>query len=85
MQPGAIASGGSATVTVVANVTATCGDRLLNTATIGGDQFDPNAANNTSSTSALVFCLVAGGNFVIGDRNAAAGTSVTFWVRSGRS
>jgi len=76
---GAIANGGSATVTVVANVTATCGDTLTNTATIGGDQFDPISANNTSSTSALVFCLTAGGNFVIGDGNAATGTSVTFW------
>jgi uncharacterized repeat protein (TIGR01451 family) len=76
---GSIASGGSATVTVVANVTATCGDTLTNTATISGDQFDPIPANNTSSTSALVFCVVPGGNFVIGDGNAAAGTSVTFW------
>ena len=76
---GSIASGGTATVTVVANVTATCGDTLTNTATISGDQFDPISANNTSSTSALVFCLTAGGNFVIGDGNAATGTSVTFW------
>ena len=76
---GSIASGGSATVTVVANVTATCGDTLTNTATISGDQFDPISANNTSSTSALVFCLTAGGNFVVGDGNAATGTSVTFW------
>jgi uncharacterized repeat protein (TIGR01451 family) len=76
---GAIASGGSATVAVVANVTAACGDTLTNTATISGDQFDPNTADNTSSTSALVFCLVPGGNFVIGDGNAATGTPVTFW------
>jgi uncharacterized repeat protein (TIGR01451 family) len=76
---GSIASGGSATVTVTANVTAACGATLTNTATIGGDQFDPDTTNNTSSTSALVFCLVPGGNFVIGDGNAATGTSVTFW------
>jgi uncharacterized repeat protein (TIGR01451 family) len=76
---GSIPSGGSATVTIVANVTAACGDTLANTATVSGDQPDPNTANNTSSTSARVFCVVAGGNFVIGDQNAAAGSSVTFW------
>lgn len=76
---GSIASGGSATVTVVADVSATCGSTLANTATISGDQSDPNTADNTSSTSALVYCLVPGGNFVIGDGNAAAGTLVTFW------
>jgi uncharacterized repeat protein (TIGR01451 family) len=76
---GSIASGGSATVTVTANVTAACGDTLINTATISGDQFDPDTTNNASRTSALVFCLVPGGNFVIGDGNAATGTSVTFW------
>jgi uncharacterized repeat protein (TIGR01451 family) len=76
---GSIAAGGSATVTVTADVTAACGDTLVNTATIGGDQFDPDTTNNTSSTSALVYCLVPGGNFVIGDGNAATGTSVTFW------
>jgi uncharacterized repeat protein (TIGR01451 family) len=76
---GPIASGGSATITVTANVTATCGATLINTATIGGDQFDPDTTNNASRTSALVYCLVPGGNFVIGDANAATGTSVTFW------
>jgi uncharacterized repeat protein (TIGR01451 family) len=76
---GAIASGSSATITVTANVTATCGDTLVNTATIGGDQFDPDTTNNASGTSALVYCLVPGGNFVIGDGNDATGTSVTFW------
>jgi uncharacterized repeat protein (TIGR01451 family) len=76
---GSIASGGSATVTVTANVTAACGATLINTATIRGDQFDPDTTNNASRTSALVYCLVPGGNFVIGDGNDATGTSVTFW------
>jgi len=76
---GTLASGGSATVTIVATVTASCGSTLTNTATVSGDLPDPNPANNSSSTSALVFCAVAGGNFVIGDLNAAVGTSVTFW------
>jgi uncharacterized repeat protein (TIGR01451 family) len=76
---GSIANGGSATITIVANVTAACGATLTNTATVSGDQPDPNTANNTSSTAAFVFCVVAGGNFVIGDQNAAVGSSVTFW------
>jgi uncharacterized repeat protein (TIGR01451 family) len=76
---GTIASGGSATVTIVVRVTAACGSTVTNTATVNGDLPDPNPANNSSSTSAFVFCVVAGGSFVIGDQNAAVGTSVTFW------
>jgi uncharacterized repeat protein (TIGR01451 family) len=77
---GSISSGGSATIAIVANVTAPCGSTLDNTATVSGDQPDPNSSNNSSSASAFVFCVVAGGgNFVIGDNNAAVGTSVTFW------
>jgi uncharacterized repeat protein (TIGR01451 family) len=77
---GSIPNGGSATITTVANVTAPCGSTLANTATVSGDQPDPNPSNNSSSASAFVYCVVAGGgNFVIGDTNAAVGTSVTFW------
>jgi hypothetical protein len=77
---GSISSGGSATITIVAGVTAPCGAMLDNTTTVSGGQPDPDPSNNSSSTSALVFCVVAGGgNFVIGDNNAAVGTSVTFW------
>jgi len=77
---GSISSGGSATITIVANVTAPCGSTLDNTATVSGHQPDPNSSNNSSSASAFVYCVVAGGgNFVIGDNNAAVGTSVTFW------
>ena len=77
---GSIPNGGSATITIVANVTASCGSTLTNTATVKGDQPDTDTSNNSSSTSAFVFCVVAGGgNFVIGDRNAAIGTPVTFW------
>ena len=76
---GTIASGGSATVAIVVRVTAACGATVTNTATVNGALPDPNPANNTSSTSAFVFCVVAGGSFVIGDQNAAVGTSVTFW------
>jgi len=61
-------------------VTTPCGSTLDNTATVSGDQPDPNSSNNSSSASAFVYCVVAGGgNFVIGDNNAAVGTSVTFW------
>jgi uncharacterized repeat protein (TIGR01451 family) len=77
---GSISSGGSATITIVADVTAPCGSSLDNTATVGGDQPDPNSSNNNSSASAFVYCVVAGGgNFVIGDNNASVGVSVTFW------
>lgn len=76
---GSIPNGGSATITIVANVTATCGATLTNTAGVSGDQPDPDTSNNSSSTSAFVYCVSAGGNFVIGDQNAALGTAVTFW------
>ena len=76
---GNIPNGGSATITIVAKVSAACGSTLTNTATVKGDQPDPDPSNNSSSTSAFVFCVVADGNFVIGDKNAAVGTAVTFW------
>jgi uncharacterized repeat protein (TIGR01451 family) len=77
---GTIDAGDSATVTIVANVTADCGSTLTNTATVSSDTADQDTSNNTSSaTTALVFCTSAGGNFVIGDQNAAIGTAVTFW------
>ena len=76
---GSIPNGGSATITIVAKVTADCGSTLTNTATVRGDQPDNDLSNNSSSTTAFVFCVVAGGNFVIGDKNAAVGTAVTFW------
>ncbi|HEY6149797.1 MAG TPA: DUF11 domain-containing protein [Gaiellaceae bacterium] len=77
---GTVANGGSATITVVVSVTASCGSTLTNTATVTGDEMDPDTTNNSSSASTFVFCVVAsGGNFVIGDNNAAVGTNVTFW------
>ncbi|TML31422.1 MAG: DUF11 domain-containing protein, partial [Actinobacteria bacterium] len=77
---GTVANGGAATISIVASVTASCGSTLTNTATVSGDEPDPDTSNNSSSSSAFVFCVVAsGGNFVIGDNNAAIGTSVTFW------
>jgi uncharacterized repeat protein (TIGR01451 family) len=76
---GTIANGGSATVTIVARVTAASGSTLSNTATVSGDQPDNDTSNNSSTTSAFVYGVPAGGNFVIGDRNAAVGTAVTFW------
>jgi uncharacterized repeat protein (TIGR01451 family) len=76
---GSIPNGSSATITIVVNLTAPCGSKITNTATVTGDLPDPDTSNNTSSTTALVYCVVAGGNFVIGDNNAAVGTAVTFW------
>ena len=52
---------------------------MTNTATVGSDTADPDTSNNTASTTALVYCVTTGGNFVIGDQNAAIGTAVTFW------
>jgi uncharacterized repeat protein (TIGR01451 family) len=76
---GSIPSGGSATIKIVVHLTAPCGSMVTNTAAVSGELPDPDTSNNTASTTALVFCVVAGGNFVIGDQNAAIGTDVTFW------
>jgi uncharacterized repeat protein (TIGR01451 family) len=79
-QLGTVANGGSVTITVVVQVTASCGSTITNTATVTGDEPDPDTSNNSASSSTFVFCVVAtGGNFVIGDNNAAIGTVVTFW------
>jgi len=79
-QLGTVANGGSVTITVVVQVTASCGSTITNTATVTGDEPDPDTSNNSDSSSTFVFCVVAtGGNFVIGDNNAAIGTMVTFW------
>jgi uncharacterized repeat protein (TIGR01451 family) len=76
---GTIPTGGSATVVITANVTAPSGSTLTNSATVSGDQPDPNPANNSSTTSAFVYGVSVGGNFVIGDNSAAVGSPVTFW------
>jgi uncharacterized repeat protein (TIGR01451 family) len=79
-QLGTVANGGSATITIVVSVTASCGATLTNAASVTADEPDPDTSNNTDSSSAFVFCVVAtGGNFAIGDNNAAIGTNVTFW------
>jgi len=76
---GSIPNGGSATIAVVVRVTAACGSTLVNTASVKGDQPDDNTSNNTSSTSAFVYCVAAGGSFVISDKSASVGNTVTFW------
>jgi uncharacterized repeat protein (TIGR01451 family) len=78
-QLGTVANGGSATITIVVRVTASCGSTITNIATVSGNEPDPDTSNNSDSSSAFVFCASSGGNFVIGDNNAAIGTSVTFW------
>ena len=40
---------------------------------------DDGGSTADAKTPILVFGAVAGGNFVIGDKNAAIGTAVTFW------
>ena len=76
---GTVNNGAFATIKIVVNVTADCGSTIKNTATVTSDTADTDTSNNTSSTSALVYCVTVGGNFVIGDQNAAIGTDVTFW------
>jgi uncharacterized repeat protein (TIGR01451 family) len=51
---GALASGASATVTIVVNVGAAATGPLSNTATATSDLPDPNSANNTATTSTTV-------------------------------
>jgi uncharacterized repeat protein (TIGR01451 family) len=76
---GSISTGGSATITIVATVTAASGSTVCNKATGTADQPDPVSGNNSSTTCALIYAGSAGGMFVIGNLNAAVGTSVTFW------
>jgi Bacterial Ig-like domain (group 1) len=40
---------------------------------------DDGGSTADATTQVLIFGSVKGGNFVIGDRNAATGTAVTFW------
>jgi hypothetical protein len=40
---------------------------------------DVGGSKTTTSCKVLIFAGVAGGTFVIGDRNAAIGTAVIFW------
>jgi hypothetical protein len=40
---------------------------------------DDGGSTADATTSVLIFGTASGGNFVIGDRNAAIGTAVTFW------
>jgi hypothetical protein len=40
---------------------------------------DDGGSTADATSNVLIFGTVSGGNFVIGDRNAAAGTPVTFW------
>jgi hypothetical protein len=40
---------------------------------------DVGGSKATTSCRVLIFAVVAGGTFVIGDRDAAIGTAVTFW------
>ncbi|HMC67637.1 MAG TPA: Ig-like domain-containing protein, partial [Mycobacteriales bacterium] len=49
------------------------------TFTIGVSIADAGGSTTSTSCRVLVFAASAGGTFVIGDGNAAVGTSVTFW------
>src|SRR3954452_16646385 len=46
---GTVAAAATPTLTITVTVNAT--NQIINTATVNGDQFDPNLGNNTSSTS----------------------------------
>ncbi len=51
---GNLASGASSTISVVVNVASTVSGTITNTATVGGNQPDPNLANNTATASTQV-------------------------------
>jgi hypothetical protein len=51
---GTLASGSTATVTIVVNVTAPAGSTLTNTAVVTSAVTDPNPANNSGTTSTTV-------------------------------
>lgn len=51
---GTIASGASATITIVGTPTATGASNLVNKVTVTSDQFDPNTANNTATRTSSV-------------------------------
>jgi hypothetical protein len=53
---------------------ATLGPKVLNIHVV-----DEGGATDDTPSDLLLWAPAAGGNFVIGDRNAAVGTSVTFW------
>ena len=54
---GNLAAGASSTITVVVNVASTATGTITNTATVSGNQPDPNLANNTASVSTQSTCL----------------------------
>src|SRR5690606_10755806 len=51
---GAIAGGNNATLTITATVNGTAGMPITNTATVDGDQFDPNNGNDTDDATYTV-------------------------------
>ena len=55
---GNLASGASATVTIVVNVASStaCGSTLTNSVSVTGNETDPNAANNTATANTAVIC-----------------------------
>src|SRR5262249_12653675 len=55
---GNLANAASATPTIVATAPTTAGT-ITNTATVGGDQGDPNTANNTASAMTTVNAMAA--------------------------
>jgi hypothetical protein len=66
-------SGGSYTVTGAHTYTAT-GPFVISTHVA-----DDGGSSTDAQTSMIVYANSSGGNFVIGDQNAAVGSAVTFW------
>ena len=82
---GTVNNGAFATIKIVVNVTADCGSTIKNTATVTSDTADTDTSNNTSSTSALVYCVTVGGKSVIGDRTPHSEPTSASGVPSGGS
>jgi uncharacterized repeat protein (TIGR01451 family) len=74
---GALANGGSETLTLVATV-ANPGT-ITNTATIDGDPFDPNSANDTASASSSQLVDLAVTK-TVNDETANVGTTAVFTI-----
>jgi hypothetical protein len=74
LTPGTVSGGGgSYTVNGVHTYTS------LGNFTIHVRIVDDGGSTADATSTILIFATTAGGNFVIGDGNAAVGTSVTFW------
>ena len=77
---GSLASGASATITITVNPTSV--GAVTNTATVKGNEADPNAANNTASASTQVSVAAKSVDLAIAKTGPPTATVSTPWVIS---